>query len=338
MRAVRWAIAVAALAVAVPARADDTVRRDAEARVEEGLARVRAHDLEGALQSFRQAVALMRKPEIMWNLALIEEKTNHPVDALAHIKEYLRLAPGTDPDRPRAQKHVDALNAAAGHISVAAPTGAAITLDGTQPLGAAPLAEIVDVSPGHHDVEARLGTLVKTVPVEALAGQTIQADFRGMDASTATAPGATAPQADRGPPAGEPPPPDTAQSGPRFFTPRMVTAVSLGGAAIVSLGTGVGFALAASSNASTAAGYAKENPNACANSVSTPACTQWKGAVNGQNTDTTLSYVFYATSGLLAAGSIVTLLLWPSEPKNVSAWIVPTASPAGFGLGAAGRF
>src|SRR6202041_2594651 len=108
------ATVLAALALAVPARADDTARRDAEARFEEGLGRGRAHDLAAALQFFRQAAALMRKPEIVWNLALVEEKTNHPVDALSHFKEYLRLAPAADPDRPRAQKHIDALNAASG--------------------------------------------------------------------------------------------------------------------------------------------------------------------------------------------------------------------------------
>src|SRR5271165_1915611 len=105
-RAVPW-IACAALAWSLPARADDTARRDAEARFQEGLARARAHDLEAALQSFRQASALMRKPEIVWNLALMEEKTNHPVDALSHFKEYLRLTPEADPDRARAQKHID---------------------------------------------------------------------------------------------------------------------------------------------------------------------------------------------------------------------------------------
>jgi len=336
-RAVRWATLVAALAGAVPAGADDSAQRDAEARFEEGLARVRAHDLEAALQSFRQATALMRKPAIVWNLALTEEKTNHPVDALAHFKEYLRQLPAADPDRPRAQKHIDGLNATTGHIDVAAPNGAAITVDKTQSLGATPLSDPIDVAPGHHDVEAKLGTAVKTVTVEALAGQTMQADFRGMDASAA--PGATAPQADGAPPPGEALPPDTAQPQRGFFTPRVTTAAILAGVAVVALGTGVGFGLAASSNQSTAAGYASQHPEACSSTAPMPdVCSQWRGAVNGQNTDTTLSFVGYIAAGVFAAGSVATYLLWPGEPKSVSMWIVPTASPAGVGLGAGGRF
>jgi hypothetical protein len=340
-RAVRWATLVAALAGAAPAAADDTAQRDAEARFEEGLARVRAHDLEGALQSFRQATALMRKPAIVWNLALTEEKTNHPVDALAHFKEYLRQLPADDPDRPRAQKHIDALNAAAGHIEVVAPIGAAITVDGTHPLGTAPLGDVVDVLPGHHDIEARLGAVVKTVGIDALLGATTLADFRGMDAAM-TGPGATAPQPDGAAASGERAAPDTGQGTGNggFFTPRVTTAAILAGVAVVALGTGVGFGVASSSNQSTAAGYASQHPLACSNTAPDPAvCSKWQSAVSAQNTDTTASIVSYIAAGAFATGAVLAYVLWGTERKSVSTmWFVPTASPAGVGLGAGGRF
>ena len=95
-RAVRWATVIAALAAAAPAGADDTAQRDAQARFEEGLARVRADNLAGALVSFQQAYAVMHKPAVVWNLALVEEKTSRPVEALAHFREYLRTAPAAD--------------------------------------------------------------------------------------------------------------------------------------------------------------------------------------------------------------------------------------------------
>jgi len=343
MRRVRWGIVVGLLAAASPARGDDAAQRDAQARFEEGLARVRSKDLEGALLSFEQAYTVMHKPAVVWNLALVEEKTNRAVEALAHFKEYLRVAPSADPDRPRCQKHIDGLNAATGHIDVAAPAGAAITVDGTRALGATPFTDPVDVAPGHHDVEARLGTMVKTLGVDALAGQTMQADFRGMGAPPVAAPGATAPQAEGGPPPGSeppPPPPDTAQKQGTFFTPRVITAASLAGAAVIALGTGVGFAVAATSNQGTAQGYASQHPNACSSFAPIPdVCASWRGAVNGQNTDTTLSYVGYIAAGVFAAASVATYLLWPSEAKStVSTWIMPTVSPAGVGLGAVGRF
>src|ERR1700686_1597119 len=117
MRRARWGILAGALAVAPPAWAADAAQRDAQARFDEGIVRVKAGDLEGALLSFRQAYAVVHRPVIVWNLALVEEKTNPPLDALAHFKEYLRL-PESEPDRPRGQKHVDALNAQTGHIDL----------------------------------------------------------------------------------------------------------------------------------------------------------------------------------------------------------------------------
>lgn len=342
---------VAVFAAAAPAGADDTAQRDAQARFEEGLGRVRADNLAGALVSFQQAYAVMHKPAVVWNLALVEEKTSHPVDALAHFREYLRVAPEADPDRVRAQKHIDGLNAATGHIDVAAPTGAAITVDRTQALGATPLADPIDVAPGHHDVEARLGTVVKSVGIDALAGQTMHADFRGMDAAggAAGAPGATAPQADGAgaPPAGEaPPPPDAVPAqGTTLLTPRVIVAASLAGAAVVSLGTGVFMAVQSSNNASTATGYRNQNASdTCTLNPGTPTCTKWHDAVSAQNRDAVLSDVFYVAAGVFAAASVATFVLWPkaqdgtSAAKSVTMWLVPAVTPGGAAVGAVGRF
>ena len=331
---------VGALAVAAPASADDAAQKDGQARFEEGIARVRAHDFEAALLSFRQAYAVTHSFAVVWNLALVEEKTNHPVEALGHFKEYLRVAPPTDPDRSRARKHIDGLNAAMGHIDVSAPTGAVITVDGTQSLGATPLGDPVDVLPGRHSVEARLGAVVRSLTVDALAGPTIRADFGGMvgpDAPASAPPGIAATrQADSLSSGAEPHPPDAAQ-GHSPSTARVITVASLAGAALISLGTGFYFALASHNDANIVAGFRSQYPSdECANNSSTAVCAQWRGAVNGQNTDAALSDVFYIGSGVLAAASVATFVWWPRESKGVSMWLVPTASPAG--LGAAGRF
>jgi hypothetical protein len=338
-RAVRWAILVAVLAAAGPAGADDSAQRDAEARFEEGLARVRAHDLEAALQSFRQATALMRKPAIVWNLALTEEKTNHPVDALAHFKEYLRQLPAADPDRPRAQKHIDGLNAATGHIEVAAPTGAAITVDKTQSLGATPLADPIDVAPGHHDVEAKLGAVVKTVAVEALAGQTMQADFRGMEAAAAGTPGATAPQAEGGGATpGEPPPPVPEQPSAYVSpTTRLVTVIALGGAAVIASGAGLAFGLESNSKASAASALRQQNPSCVG--VTTGGCAQLASDTSAQQSDHTISTVLWVAGGALAAGAVGAFFLWPRAAAGGGAVsVVPAVGPGSAGLTAVGTF
>ncbi len=85
----------AALALSLPrtARADDSVlEREAQARFEEGVARVKAGNIEGARVSFAQAYTVLHKPTILWNLALAEEKTGHLVEALGHFKELARGA------------------------------------------------------------------------------------------------------------------------------------------------------------------------------------------------------------------------------------------------------
>src|SRR5580658_4422188 len=109
-RAFPWAAAAMLLAAASSvslvggvANADDKTVREAQARFEEGLKRVKAGDFEAARMSFVQAYVVLHKPDILWNLALSEEKSARPLDALAHFKEFARQAP-TDADRERAQK------------------------------------------------------------------------------------------------------------------------------------------------------------------------------------------------------------------------------------------
>jgi hypothetical protein len=68
-----WGVLAAVLAASTPgvARAQGEVAvRDAQARFEEGLDRVKAGDFEAARLSFAQAYTVLRRPAILWNLAL----------------------------------------------------------------------------------------------------------------------------------------------------------------------------------------------------------------------------------------------------------------------------
>ena len=337
MRRLRWGIAAAAvLATAAPARADDAAAREAQARFEEGLARVRSSDLEGALLSFRQANAVIHKPAVVWNLALTEEKTKRPVDALAHFREYLRLATPTDPDRPRAQKHIDALAAATGHIEVAAPAGAAVSVDGTVAPGATPFADPIDVTPGHHDVEARLGTMVKTLGVEAVAGQTTRADFAGLDAKPT--PGATAPQstgeAPVAPPEAPVAPPDQGATTYVSPTARLVTVIALGSGALAAGGTALAFGIASSNEAGTAAALRSTVPTC--EGVTSAQCQQLASDTSAQHTDHVISTAMWAIGGTLAVASVGAFFLWPREKAAVT--VVPAVGPGTAGVVVGGGF
>jgi hypothetical protein len=339
-RAVRWGIVLGALAAAAPAWADDTAQRDAQARFEEGVARLRSNNLAGALLSFQQAYAVAHKPVIVWNLALTEEKTNRPLDALAHFKEFVRLTPSTDPDRPNAQSHIDALNAATGHIDVEAPTGAGLTMDGTQSLGPAPLADRVDVQPGHHELQARFGNVVKTITVDAVAGQTSRADFSAIDPGAPPAGAAAVPSGgDVPPPPVETPPPAPEQStAPASSTARLVTVVALGGAAVLASGAGLAFGIASSNEASSATALRQQLPT-CAG-ISSPDCQRLASDVAAQQNDHVISTAMWIVGGVLAVGAVGAYVLWPRRVVvgTVSASVVPVLGAGSAGLVATGTF
>jgi hypothetical protein len=339
MRRVRWWVLVGSLSAAAPARADDTAQRDAQVRFEEGVARLRANNLSGALLSFQQAYAVAHNPVVVWNLALTEEKTSRALDALEHFKEYLRVTPISDPDRVKAQNHIDELNAATGHIDVEAPAGAAITLDGTLPLGAAPLPDRVDVLPGHHDLEARFGTVVKTAGVDALAGRITRADFSALEGTASTA-GPSSPQSSAPPPdlPVEPPPvPEQASGASSSSTARWVTVVVVGSAAVLASGVALGYGIASTHDANMAATLRQQVPT-CAG-VTSPDCQSLASDVSDQQNDHVISTAMWIVGGTLAVGAVGAFLLWPKHRTGgVASTLVPLLGPRSAGLGTAWAF
>lgn len=327
-----------ALCVAAPASADEAADRDARARFDEGLARVRASDFEGARVSFAQAFAVLHKPDILWNLALAEEKTQHPLEALLHFKEYIHEAPANGTDREHARKHIIELSALTGHIEVVAPPGAAITVDATRPLGFAPLTDTVDVMPGRHSISAQLGAQSKTLGVETVAGETARADL--MELAPTPPPPAAAP-APPGPGAGdaqappEPPPSGEQPISSRMTTPQLVTVIALGGAAVTTAALALGFGVSSNNDASRASGLRTQNPS-CYGSTST-GCQDLASTVNAQHTDYVVSSGLWVTSAVLLAGTAAAYFLWPkSQTSSVVA--APAVGPGSAGVVAVGSF
>lgn len=342
---------VGALVASAPARAQDDKQaiavRDAQARFEEGIARAKAGDFESARVSFAQAYAVVPKPAIIWNLALTEEKTHRPLDALGHFREFMRQTPTTDPDRIKAQKHIDELSAVTGHIDVIAPTGAAITVDATMSAGLTPRVDPIDVVPGHHLVEARLGSQSKSIGVEAVPGQTVVADFRGPNALAPAAPsnpGATAPQANgepSTPPAPAPPPPDRTTGG-GVSTARIVTVAVVGGTAVVAAGLGLGWGMASNSENSHANDLRTQIGSASCLGPNAPSqCATLASTTSAQHTNYQLSTAMWITGGVLAVSAAALWFLWPKSSPSGSATtvhVVPTAGAGSAGVVAIGSF
>ncbi len=346
--AARWGMLTAwALCTMAPAAAtaDDQAIREAEARFHEGLSRVKSHDFEAARLSFAQAYTVLRRPQILWNLALAEEKTGHSLEALEHFRRVVGEADGAL-DRANAQKHVDVLMGQTARIEVKAPPGVVVVLDGGGTL-TAPLAEPLDVMPGRHLLDAKLAEGPQSFEVDAVAGQVAHVTFVPVEGPPPpAAPAAALPPAAPPPPLGvhfaEGPRADVAPPSHSFWTPRTVTAAAVGGAAVVALGLGVYFGLASQSNAGTVSTFQTHNPKSdtchdpAASLVAT--CQQWDSAVQAENRDAAVSNVFYVAGGVLSAVAIATWFLWPKDAHGTEAWVLPEVGPTGAGLVAGGRF
>jgi hypothetical protein len=347
----RWGMLTAALVLAGSSSAradDDRANREAEARFKEGLSRVKNKDYEAARLSFEQAYAVLHRPLILWNLALSEEKTGHPLDALAHFRQVAHDAP-VDADRASAQKHVDTLLGQLSRIDVQAPAGTVLALDGADASWTAPLTDPLDVMPGHHVVAAKMaGGGTKSSEVDAVAGQVAHVSFVADPPQVAFVvplPAAgTAPTATPAPAATEvqaPLPPDeTRQS---FWTARTVTATVFAGAAVAAGGFGAAFGIASQNNKTAVSTFQKEHPSrSFCESVpgkSLPGdCGPWNDAVNAQNRDAELSDALYFTAGALALGAVVSWFFWPKAGHAKTAWVLPEVGPERAGIEAAGSF
>jgi tetratricopeptide (TPR) repeat protein len=347
-RRARWGMVIAALVLAASSSAkadDDRANREAEARFKEGLARVKSKDFEAARLSFEQAYAVLHRPLILWNLALSEEKTSHPLEALGHFRQVAREAP-SDADRASAQRHVDALLGEFSRIDVQAPAGTVLALDGGGVAGTAPLADPLDVMPGHHVVAATLaGGVAKSSEVEAVAGQVAHVSFvADPPAPVVAAMPAAAPVAATPAPAPAatdlPPPPD--ESTRRFWTPRTVSATVFAGAAVVVGGAAAAFGIASQNNKSAVTGYKGKYPSdycfPAAGKAAPSDCGPWNDAVNAQNRDADISNALYFAAGALALGAVVSWFFWPKPGHTKAAWVLPEVGPQGAGVEAGGRF
>lgn len=354
-------------AAATTARAaDDTAMRDAKARFEEGLKRAKAGDYEAARLAFVQAHAILNRVDILWNLALVEEKAGRPLDALSHFKEYVRDTRVNAAERAQAEKHAQAMAAQTGHIEVTAPSGATILIDGSTNAGTAPLIEPLDVAPGKHRLEARTTERQYAMDVTATPGDVVKVSFTAQFAAPMPAATTPSPSTNASPAIGAAAPStatplgdgasDSASSGERagpassssIFTTKNIVVGSLGVGALAAIGVGVGFAFAASSDDDKVTQLKTANPSCGA---PTPGCSELASAADARTSDRNLRTGFLIGGVVLAAGAFVAWKFWPtsdasspSSPSNSSnatksgAFLVPTFDSHGAGIGAVGRF
>jgi len=310
------------LAVSPGAAAADT-RTDAETSYREGISRFLHGDFERARSALLQAYAGDPQPKYLWDLALAEVNSTHPVEALAHFRKFLSLPSATDDDRQRARKPMAEAAAKTGHLVLAVPPGTALTVDGQDALIYDD--RTIDVQPGSHTVEARQGANVLSKAVDVQAGETIPVEMHFEV------------------PAPPPPPPVPSQIAIPVLPPstidasgspssvRWITAGIVAGVGAAGLVGGAVFFANANSEKSMAA-VAGQSAGTCPQPPSTPQCTGLLSHANAQANDENMGTGFLIAGGTLVVAGIVTWLVWPkAATESTSGFLAPVLGTRGAG-------
>ncbi len=309
----------------------------ASALIVQGGDLFKRENYEGARAAFARAYEIDPKAATLFNLALSELNADHPVEAAAHLREYL-----THTDEPAAKlesvrsKWLPRAEARTARLDVFASAGTQLAVDGAVPQDAktttgptgAPMIAIV-IAAGEHEVSARQGTLSETQHVTARGGELVELHFQRVAAAPApavaigwTGSGETREHAEGG-----------------ASRAKWITVVALGSAAVVAAGFGVGFGLAAADKASDAQNVRNSpgwSSSRCFGASAPPLCTQLKGDVDANRGYWSVSAASYVGAGILGAASLATWMLWKPKPGALGA--APMLGAQGGGLVVDGRW
>lgn len=322
---------------AKPAAAAPTKRLspedEARARFNEGIALADVGDHEAARLKFNQAWALLKSPVVLYNLALSEQLSGHPVDALEHYQLFDKASADpkvTEAQRKRASENVTALARELGQIQIEAPPGARVTVDGRMVTSTE---DLVFVTPGRHDVEAVVDGKPRTIAVECGAGVVTKAKL--VERAPA-------------PPAAEPvvPTAEARPHDPAFWSTGRVLGASAVGVGLVGVGLGIAFHLEAANTRDDAEVIhgrfpADQRNTLCSTSPSDPRCNELRTTVDDQHSQENLRTAFFIGGGALVLGGAALFVV--SSPKDAETGrkgtrIVPTTSTRYLGLTMSGQF
>jgi hypothetical protein len=173
----------ALLAAGRPASAQEPERADvnwARDLFQRGVEQFEAGELDAALRSFRDSFAIVPHPETTYNIAGVLSRQGRYHEAIAEYERYIETSPHIrEAKRRDVETEIARLRASLGSLVVVVePAGADVAVDGVQ-VGTAPLQAPIELDPGTHAVEARLGGHeVARANVEVAPGGTAQAELR----------------------------------------------------------------------------------------------------------------------------------------------------------------
>ncbi|HEY3592399.1 MAG TPA: PEGA domain-containing protein, partial [Polyangiaceae bacterium] len=179
MRLRAWMTAAAVLTVsslqpiAAHAEDKDTVTETARRRFLEGVRYFDQKRYEEARAAFLQAYALKQHPAVLLNLAQSEVRSGHSREAARDFSRFLRESTSASAtEKSEAEKGLATARAKLGKIQITVNVpGADVLVDG-ESVGAAPLPEPVDETPGSHSIVAKYSGHIAQTDVSVSMGRT----------------------------------------------------------------------------------------------------------------------------------------------------------------------
>jgi hypothetical protein len=166
-------LAVGICVLSVPALAEEGATR-AEARLhfQEGLAKVRAGEMEGAVEAFESAYRTSPRYQVLYNLGQAYASVGRSVDAVHTLERF--LSEGGEQVESARRTQVEALiareRAKLGAVQIeVTPAEAEVFLDGRR-LGTGPF-ETLELVAGDHVVVARYGESSRVAPLALAPGE-----------------------------------------------------------------------------------------------------------------------------------------------------------------------
>lgn len=293
--------------VAFPAQADEFKR------CQESYA---AKDYDGAYLCYKALWDTKKGPDVAANLGNVEVQIGKYKEAYLHLQYVLDTYPISDPKHPVVmQKTREKQAEAKAHVAVfkvsITPAGATVAVNGVA-IGTTPLADPIVVDPGTHKLTATLSgyaTLSQDLVGAANSEQALNLEMKRA-----------------------------AQSG--GVSPAMIGVSIAGGVlALGALGAGIGLHVAAGGKADDRETIAAEigDNSTCSDPNNTDVrCDQVGSLADEENTFSAAGTAMLVVGGVLAAGTIVAIIVWPSSSSTEAAhlWVAPTPT----GLLAGGTF
>jgi hypothetical protein len=318
-----------------------------------GFAALKKNDLEAARAAFAEAWRKRQHFAIALSLAEVEMRLERHVEAAEHWQYVLGNLPSDLTDqRAHAQAQLAECKTRIGTLTLQVkPPGASVYID-ERLVGDAPLNRELYLPPGeHHVYVANAGQRSETRSVRMAPGSKLSLELVVVAGSSGESTPLSPSGSPDGPPSSHQPRPDhsaQSSSGSPLRTPVLLTGAVL---TVASAVVGTVFTLksnAASDDANAAFDEAAANsvpgtePNAICNLDDPPAgCDLAIERLNDRNGFRNVAISAFVATGVLAAATLTTYLLWPNNSQSASsprAVLAPAVGPRSAGVAVSGTF